>query len=326
MYNSVICSPFVEHPFVDVAQFDAGVYDLTIFEDGQYSNFLTKGQFNIEQYCKCLLHKLFTLNKSKIKPFIHYQCSKLNDPIVWLNKLEKLIDLNRDLFNSKEHITKFEKILMIVEVLRDAIEQKQTTSTSFNFQDLKNKIKEYSDYDDKLSCLMEARTEYLQNKPKLIDVNEIPFDEKINLELELIKSQQKLSKKRNTIYSQAVNSPKSPTENQKSPTKKAKSPTENTKSPTEICRTSVGLFQFNCQTNVFVDVFFQLTKEITVDGKPLLNMGSNDLAQFITNSFIDKNGNSLSLNTVKTILNISRPEKRPSSEKRISLKVRNIPK
>ena len=73
-------------------------------------------------------------------------------------------------------------------------------------------------------------------------------------------------------------------------------------------------------------MFFQLTKEITVDGKPLLNIGSNDLAQFITNNFIDKNGNALSLNTVKTILNISRPEKRPSAEKRINLKVRNLPK
>ena len=312
MYNSVICSPFVEHPFVDVAQFDAGAYDLTIFEEGQASNFLIKGQFNIEQYCKCLLHKLFTLNKSKIKPFIHYQCSKLNDPIVWLNKLEKLIDLNQEFFTTKTQAKSFEKALMIIEVMRDAIEQKQTTTTQFNFNELKNKIKEYSNYDDKLSCLMEARTEYLQNKPKVIDVNEIPFDEKINLELDLVKSQQKLSKKRNAIYSQEVNSPKSPT--------------ENTKSPTEICRTSVGLFQFNCQTNVFVDVFFQLTKEITVDGKPLLNIGSNDLAQFITNNFIDKNGNALSLNTVKTILNISRPEKRPSAEKRINLKVRNLPK
>ena len=312
MYNSVICSPFVEHPFVDVAQFEAGAYDLTIFEEGQASNFLMKGQFNIDQYCKCLLHKLFTLNKSKIKPFIHYQCSKLNDPIVWLNKLEKLIDLNQEFFTTKTQAKSFEKALMIIEVMRDAIEQKQTTTTQFNFNELKNKIKEYSNYDDKLSCLMEARTEYLQNKPKVIDVNEIPFDEKINLELDLVKSQQKLSKKRNAIYSQEVNSPKSPT--------------ENTKSPTEICRTSVGLFQFNCQTNVFVDVFFQLTKEITVDGKPLLNIGSNDLAQFITNNFIDKNGNALSLNTVKTILNVSRPEKRPSSEKRINLKVRNLPK
>jgi hypothetical protein len=312
MYNSVICSPFVEHPFVDVAQFDAGVYDLTIFEEGQASNFLVKGQFNKEQYCKCLLQKLFTLNKSKIKPFINYQCSKLNDPIVWLNKLEKLIDLNRELFKTKDQIIKIEKALMIIEVMRDAIEQKQTTTTQFNFNELKNKIKEYSNYDDKLSFLMEARTEYLQNKPKIIDVNEMTFDEKIILEIQLIKSQQKLSKKRNTIYSQAVNSPKSPT--------------ENTKSPTEICRTSIGLFQFNCQTNVFVDLFFQLTKEITIEGKPLLNIGSNDLAQFITNNFIDKNGNALSLNTVKTILNVSRPEKRPSSEKRINLKVRDLPK
>ena len=197
MYNSVICSPFVEHPFVDVAQSDAGAYDLTIFEEGQASNFLIKGQFNKEQYCKCLLHKLFTLNKSKIKPFIHYQCSKLNDPIVWLNKLEKLIDLNQEFFTTKTQAKSFEKALMIIEVMRDAIEQKQTTTTQFNFNELKNKIKEYSDYDGKLSCLMAARTEYLQNKPKVIDVNEIPFDEKINLELDLVKSQQKLSKKRN---------------------------------------------------------------------------------------------------------------------------------
>jgi hypothetical protein len=312
MYNSVICSPFVEHPIVDIAQFDASAYDVTIFEEDQASNFLIKGQFNKEQYCKCLLHKLFTLNKSKIKPFIHYQCSKLNDPIVWLNKLEKLIDLNREFFTTKDQIIKFEKALIIIEVMRDAIEQKKITTTSFNFNELKNKLKEYNDFDDKLSFLMEARTVYLQNKPKIIDVNEIPFDEKINLELELIKSQQKLSKKRNTIYSQEVNSPKSPT--------------KNTKSPTEICRTSVGLFQFNCQTNIFVDVFFQLTKEMSIDGKPLLNMGSNDLAQFITNNFIDKNGNALSLNTVKTILNVSRPEKRPSSEKRIKLKVKDLPK
>jgi hypothetical protein len=312
MYNSVICSPFVEHPFVDVAQSDAGAYDLTIFEDGQASNFLIKGQFNKEQYCKCLLHKLFTLNKSKIKPFIQYQCDKMQEPIVWLNKLEKLIDLNRELFTTKDQVIKYEKALMIIELMRDAIEKrKQAPDTKFNFVKLKSDIKQYN-YEEKVSYLMEAKTEYLQNKPKIIDVNEIPFDEKINLELDLVKSQQKLSKKRNAIYSQEVNSPKSPT--------------ENTKSPTEICRTSVGLFQFNCQTNVFVDVFFQLTKEITVDGKPLLNIGSNDLAQFITNNFIDKNGNTLSLNTVKTILNISRPEKRPSAEKRINLKVRNLPK
>ena len=76
--------------------------------------------------------------------------------------------------------------------------------------------------------------------------------------------------------------------------------------------------QFNCQTNVFVDVFYQLTKEYQVDGKPLLNVGFSDMAQFIVNNFVDKNGNTLSLDTVKTILNPARPEKRPNTEKRLS--------
>jgi hypothetical protein len=312
MYTFVICSPFVEHPIVDVAQFDGGEYDIIVFEAGQPSNFLNKSKFNLEQYCKCLLHKLFTIQKSKIKPFIQYQCDKMQEPIVWLNKLEKLIDLNRELFNTKDQVIKFEKSLMIIEVMRDVIEQKkQAPDSKFNFVKLKSDIKQYN-FEEKVSYLMEAKTEYLQNKPKIIDVNETPFDEKINLELDLIKSQQKLNKKQNTSNNQEVNSPKSPT--------------KNTKSPTDSCRTSVGLFQFNCQTNIFVDVFFQLTKEISVDGKPLLNAGFNELAQFITDNFIDKNGNPLSLNTVKTILNISRPEKRPSSEKRIKLNIRNIPK
>ena len=312
MYTFVICSPFVEHPIVDVAHYDAGEFDIAIFEEGQPSNFLNKSKFNLEQYCKCLLHKLFTIQKSKIKPFIQYQCDKMQEPIVWLNKLEKLIDLNRELFTTKDQVIKFEKSLMIIEVMRDVIEQKkQAPDSKFNFVKLKSDIKQYN-YEEKVSYLMEAKTEYLQNKPKIIDVNETPFDEKINLELDLIKSQQKLNKKQNTSNNQEVNSPKSPT--------------KNTKSPTDSCRTSVGLFQFNCQTNIFVDVFFQLTKEISVDGKPLLNAGFNELAQFITDNFIDKNGNPLSLNTVKTILNTSRPEKRPSSEKRINLKIKNIPK
>lgn len=312
MYTFVNSSPFVEHPIVDIAQYDAHEYAISIFDEKQQSNFLNAGKFNLEQYCKCLLHKLFTLPKSKVKPFLQYQCDNLLEPITWLNKLEKLIDLNRELFTTKDQKIKFEKALMIIEVMRDVIEQKkQTPDSKFNFVKLKSDIKQYN-YEEKVSYLMEAKTEYLQNKPKIIDANEIPFDEKINLELDLIKSQQKLTKKQNTSNNQEVDSPKSPT--------------KNTKSPTEICRTPVGLFQFNCQTNVFVDIFFQLTKEISIDGKPLLNAGFNELAQFITDNFIDKNGNPLSLNTVKTILNTSRPEKRPSQEKRINLKIKNISK
>lgn len=311
MYTYVISSPFVEHPVIDITQFDAHEFDISIFEDTQPSNFINKGQFNLELYCKCILNKLFTLPKSKIKPFVQYQCDRLQEPIVWLNKLEKLIDLNRELFTTKEQIIKFEKTLFIIELTRDTIEQySQVIDDPYNFEVLKNKVKQYTSYEEKLNCLMEAKTEYLQNLPAVIDVNEIPFNEKVDLEITLIKSQQKLSKKTKAIDNQE----------QKSPT----SPTGKLKSPKEINSNSVGLFQFNCQTNVFVDIFFQLTKEMTVDGKPFLDAGFNDLAQFLANNFKDKNGKELSLNTVKTILNTSRPEKRPSQEKRIKLKVKDI--
>lgn len=311
MYTFVISSPFIEHPVMDIAQYDAHEYDICIFDDSQPSNFINKGQFNLEQYCKCLLNKLFTLPKSKIKPFVQYQCDRLREPIVWLNKLEKLIDLNRELFTSKEQIIKFEKTLMIIELMRDAIEQySQVIDDPYNFEVLKSKVKQYSTYEEKLNCLMEAKTEYLQNLPAVIDVNETPFNEKVDLEIVLIKSQQKLSKKTKTIDNQETKSPTSPT--------------QNLKRLNDVTKNSVGLFQFNCQTNVFVDIFFQLTKEITADGKPLLDAGFNDLANFIANNFKDKNGKELSLSTVKTILNTSRPEKRPSQEKRIKLKVKDI--
>jgi len=299
MYTFVICSPFIEHLIVDVAQFDAGEFDIAIFENGQDSNFLNKGKFNLEQYCKCLLHKLFTIPKSKIKPFIQYQCDKMQEPIVWLNKLEKLIDLNRELFTTKDQIIKFEKSLMIIEVMRDTIEnKKQAPDSKFNFVKLKSDIKQYT-YEEKVSYLMEAKTEYLQNKPKIIDVNETPFDEKIDLELELINTQQKLSKKQDEPNcSNELQSPLSTFK--KSPISKNK-------------------FKINTNLNQFIDIFFQLMHEKKIGGKPYLEASPNELADMITAWFNDKEGKEISTETVKTILKPSRFEKRPKGSNRLNL-------
>lgn len=299
MYTFVICSPFVEHLIVDITQFDAGEFDIAIFEDGQSSNFLNKGKFNLEQYCKCLLHKLFTIPKSKIKPFIQYQCDKMQEPIVWLNKLEKLIDLNRELFTTKDQVIKFEKSLMIIEVMRDVIEQKKLAPDSkFNFVKLKTDIKQYT-YEEKVSYLMEAKTEYLQNKPKVIDINETPFDEKINLELELINTQQKLSKKQE--------GPNSSNELQSPLGTLKKSPISKNK------------FKINTNLNQFIDIFFQLMHEKKVGGKPYLEASPNELADMITTWFKDKEGKEISIETIKTILKPSRFEKRPKGSNRLNL-------
>lgn len=289
MYNSVICSPFVEHPFVDVAQFDACAYDLTIFEEGQASNFLIKGQFNKVQYCKCLLHKLFSIPKSKIKPFIQYQCDKMQEPIVWLNKLEKLIDLNRELFTTKDQVIKFEKALMIIEVMRDVIEQKsQTIDIKFNFLKLKSDIKEYQ-YEEKISCLMEAQADYLQNKPKLIDPTEISFDEKCTIEIEKIEKLEQL-KKRVPERIAMLNG--------------------------KIARKKIPI---RGNLNVLVDAFYQMLHEKKANNLPYLNTTATEITIFIVENFVDKDGQPISASTVRTMLSPNKPEKRPKNDNKINL-------
>jgi hypothetical protein len=223
----------------------------------------------------------------------------MQEPIIWLNKLEKLIDLNRELFTTKDQVIKFEKTLMIIELMRDAIEQKkQTPDTKFNFAKLKTVIKEYN-YEEKVSYLMEAKTEYLQNKPKMVDVNEVQFDEKINLELELIETQQKLIEKQpEFINGSKLQSPLSPLK---------KSPAKNK-------------FKINTNLNQFVDIFFQLMHEKRNDGKHYLEASPNELAEMINIWFKDKDGKEISIETIKTILKPSRIEKRPKGNARFNVK------
>ena len=122
MPNQITSSPFVEHPIVDIAQTEAHEFDITTFDKEQISSFILSGKFLLNQYCICLLHKLVDLPKSKTKPFIQYQCEQLADPFTWLNKLEKLIDLNREQFTTKEQNSKIDKALMIIELIRQDIE------------------------------------------------------------------------------------------------------------------------------------------------------------------------------------------------------------
>lgn len=292
MYTFVNISPFTEHLIVDIAQFDAGEFDITIFEDKQPSNFINKGSFYRELYCKCLLNKLFTLPKSKVKPFIQYQCERMNEPIIWLNKFEKLIDVNRDLFTTKDQIIRFEKALVVIELMRESIEQesrKPSVYKQFNFNDLKNKVKQYRSYEEKISCLMEAQADYLQNKPKLIDPSETPFDEKIDIEINKLERLDQLNLK----------------------TLKHEPALKNKLTNNKIV--------IRGHINVLVDAFYQLLHEKKANGLPYLDVTTPELINLIITNFSDKDGQPLSESTIRTMLSPNRPEKRPKSNNRINL-------
>lgn len=286
MYELVNVSPFLEHPIIDVAQFDAHEFDVTIFEEKQPSNFLNGGIFQKELYCKCLLHKLFILAKSKIKPFIKYQCDQLRDPIVWLNKFEKLIDLNSELFTEKEQTIRFDKALVVIELLRDSIEHDVLLpQNKFVLDKVKSKLKEYNSYEEKLSYLCEMETEYKQLRPPVLNPHAVPFDEQINLEIEKLTKQETLKEKA-----------------------KAKGI-----APIAVPSTK-PLINLKCNLNYYVDIFYQLSQE-----KQILDGTLKDLAAYISMGVIDKEGNPVSADSVYSMLKPSNFEKRPKGPSRFKL-------
>lgn len=291
MYETIMCSPFIEHPIVDVALAEAGEFDVTIFEEAQASNFLVKGKFDKQQYCRCLLHKLFALPKSKIKPFIHYQCKQVQEPMVWINKLEKLIDLNRDLFTSKEQLIKTDKALMIIELLRQDMERpKLIPDKRFDFEAVKAKLKNYASAEEQLCFLYEAQAEYLQNKPATIDPDSITFDEKCRIEINKIERQDQV---------RAVAVSKSAVRRQKS--------------------TSNNRLVIRGQINILVDAFYQMLHEKKANGQPYLMANASEITKFIVSNFLDKDGEPLSESTVRTMLSPNKADKRPKYDSKVLL-------
>lgn len=290
-------APFQEHPVANIVISEPHEFDVIAYEN-MPMDFTTNGSFNLEQYCRCLLQKLLLLNKSKIKPFLQYQCSYLNNPFVWLNKLEKLLDINCDLFTTKEQSIKIDKALVVIELLRQEIESSKVISANrFNFNQVKQQLKNYPAIEDKLIYLMEAKTDYLQNKPVVVNTNELPFDEKCELEIVLLKNQRRLGKKRlEDFVSQGNKSPLGPLK-------------KSLESPNKI--------QINLNLNQFVDIFFQLMYEKQVNGKSGIEISPNEIASMIVTWFKDKEGRDISIETVKTILKPSRYEKRPKGSARI---------
>lgn len=280
--NPIITAPFKEHPVADITCEEPQEFDIKV-ED----------KFTLDKYCHGLLSKIITLNKSKIKPFIRYQVETLSDPFIWLNKLEKLIDLNREQFISKDQNCKLDKALMVIEVFRQEIESGKFSNSKFNFKKVKQKIQSYKSPEEKLSYLLELKTEYLQFKPLVVDPSEVAFDIQCDLEINLLKTQRKLTKKALT----------------------------DTSAKNRIISKAEGLprLQINSKLNSFVDIFYQLMYEKQVSGKPVLVGTPNEVAEVISKVFIDKDGNEISQDTVKTILKPSRFEKRPKGNARFDV-------
>lgn len=80
--------------------------------------------------------------------------------------------------------------------------------------------------------------------------------------------------------------------------------------------------KWNGQANVLMDLFIQLTEEIKVSGKPILETSPENLRELIMEFFVDKDNKKFSYHTVNTNLKSYRTDKRikPKSPKKIDVK------
>jgi hypothetical protein len=288
-------SQFVQLVAVPLAQSTNTAFDIII-----------ENEITLQNYCETLVNKVFSLDQSQFTDFINYQSNMVDDALVWLNKFEKLISNNEELFTSKCTFTRISKLINLIEQKRKEMQSSRIVEIKyktpkryinaesedkiFSFYELKKQLQNCKNDNDKIILLTKEKFEYQQSNVEFINQKLPLFDEQCKKEIKQIYELGKLK----SDFENCNN------ENQKKslPFKKLK---------------------FNCNVNQFVDVFYQLHRELFSEGKPIIDGSINDMVAVIVNSFVDKDGNDISPQTVETILKPSRTDKRPKAHKKLDI-------
>ncbi|MDY0090575.1 MAG: hypothetical protein RBR78_09440 [Flavobacteriaceae bacterium] len=259
-----------------------------------------------DTYCQELINRILKLPYAKLPDFFSHHCDFVEDPIKWLNKFEKLISENEELFVSTTMRGRMMKCYTIIESKRKELEILRNRHTKikppmqyinaeceeryFSFREVKSKVNAMGDYTDKIMFLTNEKFDYEQASIDFINPKLPDYSDQCQKEIDQIQhlirltdefSKQQMQKNTNGI-----------------PFNKLK---------------------INCNINQLVDIFYQLHRELFTDGKPIIDGNINDFVAVIVNSFTDKDGRELSPETVKTMLTPSKTDKRPKPHKRIDI-------
>lgn len=253
-------------------------------------------------YCQALIDKVFEISHSEIADFIKHHLIYVKDKLHWINKFEKLVSVNESLFKKERNRTKLMKIITTAEFVRSSLTKPieikdddrpaprfinaESEERYFSFTKTSKDVDLIEDYCEKILFLTNEKYEYEQANIHFINpkLNDYAYQ-----------CEKKISQLQNTrlIKEELKDS--------------------------QIEKSSFNKLQFNGNVNQLVDIFYQLSRELFVNGRSYLDGNVNDIAKMIAYSFVDKDGNKLSIETVKTILTPSREEKRPNNTKRIDV-------
>lgn len=256
----------------------------------------------MDGYCQALIDKVFLISHSEIADFIKHHLHYVQDKIHWINKFEKLVSVNEFLFKKDRNKTRLMKIYTSTESVRICLvkthfftnENKpparfinaESEDRYFSFHKTLKDLDLEIDFRDKIIFLTNEIFEYEQANIDFINPKLTNYGEQCQKKINQLEHIRKLTEELN------------PMKNESQPFNK---------------------LQFNGNVNQLVDVFYQLSRELFIDGRSYLDGSTSEIAKIIVNSFVDKEGNELNIETVKTILTPSKSEKRPSGDKRIDV-------
>ncbi len=257
-------------------------------------------------YCSALIDKILSLPYAKLPDFFSHHCVYVADPIKWLNKFEKLISDNEEIFSSSANQGRMIKCYTIIESKRKEIEltgykhtvaklpmqyvNAECETRYFSFKETKNRVDELQDYTQKIMFLTKEKFDYEQASIDFINPKLPDYSNQCQKEIDQI---QHLNRLTNEFSVEQMNKNKN--------------------------GMPFNKLKINSNINQLVDIFYQLHRELFVNGKPIIDGNINDFVAVIVNSFVDKDGRELSPETVKTMLTPSKSDKRPKPHKRIDI-------
>ena len=287
-------------PFVELLAVPAALAKNPLFD------IIVEDKITIQNYCNALIAKILELKQSHFPAFIDYQFNQVKNPEIWICKLEKLLANNEAFFSSKTAMSRYNKLYFLIEKKRTELQSSrvkepvtktpkkfinaESEDRHFSFYELKKQLDNINDDNQKILLLTKEMFEYQQANIEFINQKTPFYDAQCTKEIENIYALQKIQAAIEEAQKLKLSSPK--------PNKKLK---------------------FNGNLNQLVDMFYQLNRELFIDGKPYIDENTNDLADWIVNSFLDKEGKEISPLTVKTILKPSKEDKRPNTHKRLDI-------
>ena len=287
-------------PFVELLAVPSALAKNPLFD------IIVEDKITIQNYCNALIAIILELKQSQFPAFIDYQFNQVKNPEIWICKLEKLLANNEAFFSSKTAMSRYNKLYILIEKKRTELQSSrvkepvtktpkkfinaESEDRHFSFYELKKQLDNINDDNQKILLLTKEMFEYQQANIEFINQKTPFYDAQCTKEIENIYALQKIQAAIEEAQKLKLSSPK--------PNKKLK---------------------FNGNLNQLVDMFYQLNRELFIDGKPYIDENTNDLADWIVNSFLDKEGKEISPLTVKTILKPSKEDKRPNTHKRLDI-------